>query len=87
MTVQGPDIAFTPVAAMSGDPASPKGERAVARWAAAGLAKVYDRAALATGQRIEGPAIIEERETTLVLPPGWIGVVDTLGCVVARQED
>jgi len=87
MTVQGPEIAFTPVAAVSGEPASPKGERAVALWAAAGPAKVYDRVALSTGQMIAGPAIIEERETTLVLPPGWTAVVDQLGCVVARQED
>ncbi len=26
---------------------------------------------LAVGQKIEGPAIIEERETTTALPPGW----------------
>ena len=86
MTVQGPEIDFTPLAAAAREPASPKSERAVALWAAAGPAKVYDRAALALGQRIVGPAIIEERETTLVLPPGWTGIVDELGCVVARQE-
>jgi 5-oxoprolinase (ATP-hydrolysing) len=31
---------------------------------------VYDRYALEPGDRIEGPAIIEEREATTVLPPG-----------------
>ncbi len=32
---------------------------------------VYDRKSLAAGQTIAGPAIIEERETTTAIPPGW----------------
>ncbi|WP_020670620.1 hydantoinase/oxoprolinase family protein [Amycolatopsis nigrescens] len=32
--------------------------------------EVYDRYRLRPGDRIEGPAIVEERESTLVLPPG-----------------
>lgn len=31
---------------------------------------VYDRYALAPGTAIEGPALVEERESTLVVPPG-----------------
>jgi N-methylhydantoinase A len=33
-------------------------------------AALYDRAALAPGETIAGPAMVEERESTLVLPPG-----------------
>ena len=33
-------------------------------------ASVYDRYALVPGDRIEGPAIVEEREATTVIPPG-----------------
>jgi 5-oxoprolinase (ATP-hydrolysing)/N-methylhydantoinase A len=33
-------------------------------------AAVYDRYALAPGDDIEGPAIVEEREATTVVPPG-----------------
>ncbi len=33
-------------------------------------AEVYDRYALRPGDRIDGPAIIEEREATTVVPPG-----------------
>jgi N-methylhydantoinase A len=33
-------------------------------------AAVWDRAALALGDVVEGPALVEERESTLVLPPG-----------------
>jgi N-methylhydantoinase A len=86
LTVQGPEIPFAPAPNLNWEPGRPKGERAVALWAAAGPARVYDRSALGTGQCIAGPAIIEERETTLVIPPGWSAVVDELGCVVARQE-
>ena len=46
---------------------------------------MYDRAALAAGQAIPGPAIIEERETTIVLLPGWTATVDTRGSIVAKR--
>ena len=45
-----------------------------------------DRAVLALGQTIAGPAIIEERETTVVLPPGWEARVDDIGCLVAKRR-
>ena len=32
---------------------------------------VHDRAACAPGAHIDGPALIEEPESTLVVPPGW----------------
>jgi len=35
---------------------------------------------------LNGPAIIEERETTIVIPPGWKAGVDAYGCVVATLE-
>jgi N-methylhydantoinase A len=37
---------------------------------------VYDRYALAAGMQIAGPAIVEERESTSVLPPGVLATVD-----------
>ena len=37
---------------------------------------VYDRYALSAGATIEGPAIVEERESTTVLPPGAKATVD-----------
>jgi N-methylhydantoinase A len=37
---------------------------------------VYDRYALAPGSRVDGPAIVEERESTSVLPPGTSAAVD-----------
>jgi N-methylhydantoinase A/oxoprolinase/acetone carboxylase beta subunit len=37
---------------------------------------VYDRYALAPGMQLTGPAIVEERESTSVLPPGATAAVD-----------
>jgi N-methylhydantoinase A len=51
-----------------------------------GLAEttVYDRTELSAGQRLEGPAIVEERESTTVLPPGVTAQVDDYGSLLAR---
>ncbi len=55
-----------------------KGERQAWHPELGGLTAtpVYDRYRLAPGARIEGPAIVEERESTLVIGPGGSGVVD-----------
>jgi N-methylhydantoinase A len=45
---------------------------------------VYDRYALGSGQVFEGPPLIEERESTLVLGIGARGSVDDLGNLVGR---
>jgi N-methylhydantoinase A len=37
---------------------------------------IYDRERLAAGLSIAGPAIVEERESTSVLPPGCVAAVD-----------
>src|SRR5260221_7004968 len=37
---------------------------------------LYDRDKLAAGNRINGPAIIEQMDATTLIPPGAIGTVD-----------
>jgi N-methylhydantoinase A len=49
-------------------------------------APVYQRRDLAHDQRIEGPAIIEERETTIIILPRWRAKVDASGCIMASKE-
>ena len=43
---------------------------------------VFDRVELAPGRELEGPAIVEERESTTVLPPGVSAVVDDYGSLI-----
>ncbi len=40
---------------------------------------LYDRERLQTGNRIAGPALLLQLDTTIVAPPGWSGVVDAYG--------
>ena len=86
LTAQGPEAVLDNARVQAGQGAAPKSERLIPLWAKAGPAKVYDRAALALGQVISGPALIEERETTIVLLPGWDGVVDEFGCITATRR-
>jgi N-methylhydantoinase A len=46
---------------------------------------VYDRSELAAGQVIGGPALVEERDTTIVLRPGWRAEMKTHGGLVATR--
>ena len=68
----------------SGDPAVPRGARNVRLWSDR-MVPVYDRRSLSLGQRISGPALLEERETTIVVLPGWEAVVDPNDCVIATR--
>jgi N-methylhydantoinase A/oxoprolinase/acetone carboxylase beta subunit len=42
---------------------------------------VYDRYKLAPGMALEGPSLVEERETTLLVPAGTIARVDAHGII------
>jgi N-methylhydantoinase A len=64
---------------------APKGTRLVrfSRHRAPVETPVYDRMQLGVGSHIDGPALLEERETTAVLRPGWSATVDDHGSVIA----
>jgi N-methylhydantoinase A len=66
---------------------TPKGSRPVrfARNADPVDTPVYDRPQLGVGARIDGPALLEERETTAVLRPGWTATVNEDGSVIAQR--
>ena len=40
---------------------------------------LYDRNRLETGNRVPGPALLLQLDTTIVIPPDWTGVVDPYG--------
>ena len=68
--------------------ATPHGRRP-ARFTRAGATSevpVYRRDALGPGARFDGPAIVEERETTTVIRPGWSVEVAEDGSLVARRR-
>jgi len=47
---------------------------------------VYQRNALGAGARFDGPAVVEERETTTVIRPGWTVEVATDGSLIADRS-
>lgn len=82
---QGPAKEIVTVSPPQGKPGAPKGTRRVHLWPEAPVV-IYDRQALALGQTVNGPTLIEERETTIVILPGWQATIDRLGCVVATRS-
>ncbi len=50
-------------------------------------APVFDRVGLAEGQAVEGPAILEQNESTVVVPPAWSGTVQADGTLALTGGD
>ncbi len=78
--VSGPrpeiNLVATPPGSATGD--AMKGERQVYFGPETGFvtAQVYDRYHLATGSTFTGPAIVEERESTTIVPPNACACID-----------
>ena len=49
-------------------------------------APVYERLALASGEWIAGPAILEQSDATIFIDPGLRGEVDRFGNLIIRGE-
>jgi N-methylhydantoinase A len=49
-------------------------------------ARVFERGALGRGSRLAGPAIVEQPDTTVLVPAGHTGEVDRLGNLLIRSE-
>ena len=47
--------------------------------------RIFDGPQLRAGQKVRGPAVIEERFTTIVVPPGWQLKLDKLGTYVGSR--
>ena len=78
-----PELALQQAGPASGGVAR-KGSRAAHFGAGFVETPVYDRYALAAGDTIEGPAIIEEREATTIVAPGDRVAVDATGTLRIR---
>ncbi len=63
-------------------PAAAKSRRTAHFPAGPADTPVYDRAALAPGQRLAGPAIVDEAGASIVVYPGHVLTVDTIGNLI-----
>ncbi len=48
---------------------------------------IYDRERLSPGTGLDGPAVIEQTESTTVIPPGWHGTVHRNGALRIEDTD
>src|SRR3954468_7941327 len=86
LVASGPTVGRDTASALGETPAKAKTTRK-ARFGDANVeTPVYQRRELAKGQAIKGPAIIEERETTIIILPGWTAKVHVTGCIMATKE-
>jgi N-methylhydantoinase A len=48
---------------------------------------VLDREKMGKGSEVAGPAIVEFKESTCVVRPGWRGAIDGVGTLVLEKGD
>jgi N-methylhydantoinase A len=70
----------------SATPPAPRGTRRIWLDGRPIEARVFDRAALGRGTRLAGPAIVEQPDTTVLLPGDHVGEVDRFGNLIIRRE-
>jgi len=49
--------------------------------------RIYERDQLLAGNRVAGPAIIEQADSTIVVPPSNLAIVDAYGRLIMRDTD
>ena len=89
LTVSGPPPKLDVTWPVEGGGGSPEKGARPARFVGAEKAvmcKVYERGRLAPGAKISGPAIIEDHESTTVVPPGAKAHIDDLRMLVIKLE-
>jgi N-methylhydantoinase A/oxoprolinase/acetone carboxylase beta subunit len=67
--------------------ASRKGSRPVWFGAAAIETAIHDRTRIAPGDRIAGPAIVEQADSTTLIPPGWQAEAVRHGALILTHEE
>ena len=63
-----------------------KGSRTAFFDAAVLDAPIYDRELLRAGNRISGPAIVSQLDSTTLIPPGWHAEVQAPGSMILEQD-
>ncbi|MGW6505807.1 hydantoinase/oxoprolinase family protein [Nonomuraea angiospora] len=86
--VVGPAAELPPAAVPPGTGAPrPAARRRVLLAGAWHDARVHLRESLGVGDAFDGPAIVEQDDTTVVVPPGWSADVDEVGNLHLRRTD
>jgi N-methylhydantoinase A len=79
-----PRVPLTEAPASTG--AAPTGARRIWLDGRPVQARVYERDSLGQGDRLIGPAIVEQPDTTVLVPDGHVAAVDRFGNLLVRME-
>ena len=71
---------------LPGSGRTPRIERMPVRFDRERRTWLYERSELRSGDRLRGPALVLQLDSTTVIPPGWRGVVDRIGNLVLERE-
>jgi N-methylhydantoinase A len=76
-----------PASGDGGEPLLGEGESVFRRNGSlsASAARHYERALLPVGESVPGPAILFQRDTTTVVPPGWAACADPSGSLILTR--
>jgi N-methylhydantoinase A len=75
-----------PGQAQPGTLAPVTGKRTVITNGASMETRVYRRDELLGGHVLTGPALADQSDATVYLPPGWSGVVHASGSLIVSEE-
>lgn len=87
--VQGKPTLIKPARIEGGGPdpsAAEVGRQAVYMDGGETEARIYDRSALMAGNRVRGPAIVTEMDSTTLILPGHTGEVDSFANIIIRPD-
>ncbi|MEO1103610.1 MAG: hydantoinase/oxoprolinase family protein, partial [Pseudomonadota bacterium] len=90
VVVQGPQAETIGETRPAGGPSAAAARVQPTRIYADGLwhdGAIYDRAKLSPGNRIEGPAIVTEMDSTALILPAHVGIMDPVGNILIWPED
>ena len=86
--IAGKTRALSPKRLARGDGKPPaKGSRKIWYGGKHHDAKLYERAQFGAGDRIEGPAIVEQFDTTTVVAPGFVATTDEFGVLTLSRKN
>ncbi|MCZ6503357.1 MAG: hypothetical protein O6945_12675, partial [Gammaproteobacteria bacterium] len=87
VTAHGGETGREAIITLTQTPGEPKQTRSVYIDHKTIEVPVYDRSSLSQDQAIDGPVIIEERETTVFILPGWRLKTDADGNLIANRQE
>lgn len=65
----------------------PVGQRTIVYGGREYEAGIYSRAAMKAGHRVEGPAVVEQDDTTVLILKGWYGEADGSGNLILKRKE